>query len=1015
MSLDEFLRRLKAHTESETDQIVFFLGAGCSIDSGIPAAGRLVSERWLPKLAKLREGDTVDPSEWAKKNLPWYSPEKPALSYGQMLQELFVNKRQIGREFESLCDPARPSPGYLILATLMYALSDHFSVALTTNFDDLLVEAINLGPGRRPFVVTHRNLAEMIQLAAGRPTIVKLHNDYRFEPLNTPEELVDLGEFSSPVGGLLQGKGLIFVGYGGNDSGVAGLLGALPNETLAHGVYWINRSKPGEALQPWLKEQNAVWIQHGNFEELMWLVKEELRLPEPSRQRVDQIYDGFSRSATATRLPQGILFESPLSSPTKIDEAEEGFLESEEGQDEFTSELRNIQQNDRLAFDITWLEAKVRQFPESIHYKMSLANTLIGQGENIERAAELYAQMDKALPGNPTIMGNRATLLTDHLNDHFTAEILYKEALDADPSNYVNLTNYAVFLSQIRHEKSRAAELFQKAIELEPNEAAAILNYANFLKAEEGNVEEAESLYRRALELEPDDDIVLGGIAVFLWTVRNEYDEAEAYFKRAVANGTSNSVVIGGYAFFLAKIRKSFSRAESFYKKALELEPHHPINLTNYALMLWTQLARPEEARVLYETAVAYNPEDANALGTYAVFLSRYDGNHDQAERCYRAAIRADRTHVLNLKNFATFLMRVRRSHGEAESLLNQALSIRPDDPDVLGARASFDATMLGNMEAARDRYSKAIDVAPQHAYNLGMYASLLFFEFGEMEEAEANFEKSIALEPNDAFILGNYAQMRSMAFRDFDRAQDLLVTALSIEQKNVMNMIFYGQLLAFELGDENRAEEFLRKAVDLEGSNPAALIALGDFLVRSRGQIDDAGKLFDRALFSSPDSAGVLADSAVFLWQHRADLTRAERFFHESLKIDPDNLNTLGNFGAFLLAQGRKPEGLSVIAQVQQNLVEARHPALALECWFYRLLYDRDIRETEGLRNIRRLLALGYRSRGWSFSSNLERAKQEGTAAIDRLSILAKVINDELDIATLYDWDSWMDLESQE
>ena len=50
ISIKEFAGRLRdSVTHNPETHVVFFLGAGCSISSGIPAAGGLVTE-WLKRL-----------------------------------------------------------------------------------------------------------------------------------------------------------------------------------------------------------------------------------------------------------------------------------------------------------------------------------------------------------------------------------------------------------------------------------------------------------------------------------------------------------------------------------------------------------------------------------------------------------------------------------------------------------------------------------------------------------------------------------------------------------------------------------------------------------------------------------------------------------------------------------------------------------------------------------------------------------------------------------------------------
>lgn len=81
ISADEFARRLKVTTEQADKRFAFFLGAGCSVSSGIPAAGVLVKDDWLPRLRDLRAPQHKDLDVWAKAEFPDYDPENSAAEY----------------------------------------------------------------------------------------------------------------------------------------------------------------------------------------------------------------------------------------------------------------------------------------------------------------------------------------------------------------------------------------------------------------------------------------------------------------------------------------------------------------------------------------------------------------------------------------------------------------------------------------------------------------------------------------------------------------------------------------------------------------------------------------------------------------------------------------------------------------------------------------------------------------------------------------------------------------------
>jgi Tfp pilus assembly protein PilF len=81
VSLEEFVRRLRADTHAEK-RFALFLGAGCSVTSGIPSAAGLVRDRWLPRLRDYQAPNRADLEDWASEVISGYDPANPALSYG---------------------------------------------------------------------------------------------------------------------------------------------------------------------------------------------------------------------------------------------------------------------------------------------------------------------------------------------------------------------------------------------------------------------------------------------------------------------------------------------------------------------------------------------------------------------------------------------------------------------------------------------------------------------------------------------------------------------------------------------------------------------------------------------------------------------------------------------------------------------------------------------------------------------------------------------------------------------
>lgn len=187
IGLEEFVRRLRADTNAEK-HFALFLGAGCSVTSGIPSAGSLVRDRWIPRLRDYQAPHRSDLDNWATEVIQGYDKTNPALSYGELIDRLFLTPEDRQREIEDLCDGRTPSFGYAVLAQLIAQPGGRFNVVLTTNFDDLIADALYLYTEARPLVIYHESLAAFIRPTRTRPLVVKLHGDHRLSPRNTALE-----------------------------------------------------------------------------------------------------------------------------------------------------------------------------------------------------------------------------------------------------------------------------------------------------------------------------------------------------------------------------------------------------------------------------------------------------------------------------------------------------------------------------------------------------------------------------------------------------------------------------------------------------------------------------------------------------------------------------------------------------------------------------------------------------------------------------------------------------------
>jgi len=653
MSGEEFAHLLKEVSGSNDRRYALFLGAGCSTSSGIPDAAGLVRDRWLPRLRDRRARHRTDLDVWAKEEFK-YDPRNPAASYGTVMEELFFEPAERQLELESLCDGRFPGFGYAALATLVAREGGHFNVILTTNFDDLMADALYLFTAARPLVIQHESLASYIRPTRTRPLVVKLHGDHRLAPHNTPDETSRLKEdIERQVHAVLHDRGLIFVGYGGRDEGIRKMLEALPAEALQWGVFWASDREPAGPMREWLASRNAKWVCQGDFDELMLLVRDAFNLPHPNSKRFDDVFEGYFNTYKKLSAP---IASRPDTGPA-------------------TKALKEAVKRTDQAFTDWWA--------------VQIAADRVKESDP-ERADAIYQEGLKQFPGCGPLLGNYAIFLTEIRKDYDRAEDFFRRAINADPNHATNLGNYAIFLKNIRKDYDRAEEYYRRAIDADPNDADYLGNYALFLDDIRKDYDRAEEYFRRAIDADPNHADYLGNYALFLDDIRKDYDRAEEFYRRAIDADPNHANNLGNYALFLDDIRKDCDRAEEFYRRAIDADPGHAGRLGNYAVFLTNIRNDYDRAEEFYRRAIDTHPNGADYLGNYAVFLTNIRKDYDRAEEFYRRAIDTHPNGADYLDNYAVFLMNIRRDYDRAEEFFRRAIDADPNHANSLGNYAGF-------------------------------------------------------------------------------------------------------------------------------------------------------------------------------------------------------------------------------------------------------------------------------------------------------------------------------------
>ncbi len=282
ITIHGFLNEFKRRHEQMTDRpFCWILGSGASIQSGIPTGKELVNT-WLKELHDLEATDGNSFEEWVTAEnlgIPGFEYERAANFYPWVYQRRFRDYKELGYAFlEKTMEHAEPSFGYSVLAQIM--ATTHHNVAVTTNFDNLVADALSIYTRTFPLVCGHESLTGYIRPNLRRPLIAKIHRDLLLAPLSNPEEIAKLpGEWSVALTKVFDRFTPIVIGYGGNDGSLMGFLKSI--STIEGGVFWCLR-EAGEvdpAINEVIERHHGRLVPIAGFDEVMLQLQEKLQLP----------------------------------------------------------------------------------------------------------------------------------------------------------------------------------------------------------------------------------------------------------------------------------------------------------------------------------------------------------------------------------------------------------------------------------------------------------------------------------------------------------------------------------------------------------------------------------------------------------------------------------------------------------------------------------------------------------------------------------------------------------------
>lgn len=317
-------------------QLVWLIGAGSSVMSGIPTAGQLTL-RFKHALYCSENGldeQEVDPADaHTRRLIADYFAGNQSLpqpgdndEYAASFEMAYPSADVRADLIAELCRGVAPNYGHYLMAALM--VSDRLNTVFTTNFDDLIETAVasvadEIDP--RPSVVVadlgDPDKAVRAFQKSSWPLIAKIHGDFRSKRLkNTPDELQQQDVAMRHVLRESCGKsGLVVAGYSGRDESVMAVLhDALTDPaSFPSGIFWCYRPTDTLAAEvlTFLHEakgagRSVAAIAVDNFVEMTAAIERAVTLASPLRQLLE--HKRPKPIVTATPLPTGATANYPV-------------------------------------------------------------------------------------------------------------------------------------------------------------------------------------------------------------------------------------------------------------------------------------------------------------------------------------------------------------------------------------------------------------------------------------------------------------------------------------------------------------------------------------------------------------------------------------------------------------------------------------------------------------------------------------------------------------------------------
>lgn len=418
----------------------FILGSGASREGGIPT-GVEMAKIWAEELKnKYEEKELKDLMD--KLDIKSITPSSE--NYFGIYELRYFPEYQEGYAyFERELEKGVPSLGHHALAKILAGKTHN--LAITTNFDSLIEDALFIYANEHPLLVGHESLAGFINLNVDRPIVAKIHRSLYFHPYNRQKETHGLDqEWQETLKKSFMVYTPVVIGYAGGDQSLMEFL--KDEDVKMNGLYWCywKKEKPSQEIVDLVKSKDGFLIPIEGFDYFMYMLSRKMNFENPEKEMKKVTKDRIERYNTQYDKFEKMVRTEVGQSPASNETLNEILIEMDTYNDEQIKEAKK----------------------EETDYNYKTMGRIYRREGRYDKAVEAYTAAIDLSPEKAENYFNRGNIYVD-LKEYDKAVEDYTKAIELNSEYFVAYNNRGYIYDKLR-EHQKALNDFTKAIDINP-------------------------------------------------------------------------------------------------------------------------------------------------------------------------------------------------------------------------------------------------------------------------------------------------------------------------------------------------------------------------------------------------------------------------------------------------------------------------------------------------------------------------------------------------------------------